>query len=265
VVTFLNITEQRGNEVKLMTQQAELNHVARLSMLGEMAAGLAHELNQPLTAMSALAEGSLLRLDRDKLNVTEFKTVCQKIAADALRSGDIIRRLRNFVQKRQGERSPVDLNYLIREVISFLGSETRQQDISIEITSCDDSQLVEADMVEIQQVIVNLIRNACDSLTDDTGQTEERRIIIELINRDDEVMEVAVSDSGAGIPESLTERLFEPFLTTKDGGLGIGLGICKSIIEAHRGKIWTGPTALGGACFHFDLPIVRELDESETR
>lgn len=264
VVTFLDITERRGNEVKLMTQQAELNHVARLSMLGEMAAGLAHELNQPLTAMSAMAEGALLRLDRNKLNETEFKTVCHRIAVDARRSGEIIRRLRNFIQKRKAERLPVDLNDLVRDVIGFLGSETRQHGVSIEITSCDDLQPVEADMVEIQQVIVNLIRNACDSLVGDSSQAEQRRIIIELTNRDDEVMEVAVSDSGAGIPESLTERLFEPFLTTKDNGLGIGLGICKSIIEAHRGKIWTGPTALGGASFHFDLPIIRESDEPET-
>jgi two-component system sensor histidine kinase TtrS len=264
VVTFVDITEQRATETKLVTQQSQLNHVARLSMLGEMAAGLAHELNQPLTAMSALAEGSLLRLERNKLDESEFITVCQKLASDSQRAGDIIRRLRSFVQKRKAERSPVDLNHLVREVINFLGSETRQEDVAIEVTFCDDLKPVEADMVEIQQVVVNLIRNACDSLTDDTGQAEERRISIEVVNRDDNFMEVVISDSGTGVPESLTGRLFDPFVTTKEKGLGIGLGICKSIIEAHDGRIWTGPTALGGACFHFDLPIVRELDKSET-
>jgi PAS domain S-box-containing protein len=265
VVTFLDITDQRNIEVKLMTQQSELNHVARLSMLGEMAAGLAHELNQPLTAMSALAEGALLRLDRNNLNESEFVTVCQNIASDARRAGEIIRRLRSFVQKRKTVRSSVDLNHLIREVINFLDSETRQDDILIELKCCDDLLPVEADVVEIQQVIVNLIRNACDALTDETAQVEERRIIIEIIDRDDSFMEVIVSDLGPGIPEFLSERLFEPFLTTKAGGLGIGLGICKSIIEAHGGKIWTGPTGLGGARFHFELPIFRDLEKSEKR
>lgn len=263
VVTFLDITEQRGIEAELMIKQSELTHVARLSMLGEMASGLAHELNQPLTAMSALAEGALLRLDRNNLNESEFLSVCQKIAADAQRAGEIIRRLRSFVQKRKAERSSVDLNHLIREVINFLGSETRQEDISVKVVYCDDLLSVEADMIEIQQVIVNLIRNACDSLTADRGEDNERRISIEIVNRDDKLMEVVVSDSGTGIPEALAERLFEPFLTTKDGGLGIGLGICKSIIEAHSGKIWIGPTPLGGACFHFELPIFREFEKSD--
>ena len=264
VVTFVDITEQRAIESKLLAQQSQLNHVARLSMLGEMAAGLAHELNQPLTAMSALAEGSLLRLERNRLDESEFKTVCQNLASDSQRAGDIIRRLRSFVQKRQVERSPVDLNHLVREVINFLSAETRQEGVAIETTFCDDLIPVEADMVEIQQVIVNLIRNACDSLADDISQAKERRISIEVVNREDDFMEIVISDSGAGVPESLTGRLFDPFVTTKEEGLGIGLGICKSIIEAHGGRIWTGPTALGGASFHFDLPVVRVLDKSGT-
>jgi C4-dicarboxylate-specific signal transduction histidine kinase len=232
-------------------------------MLGEMAAGLAHELNQPLTSMSALAEGALLRLERGNLNQDEFLVVCQRIATDAQRSGDIIRRLRSFVQKRKTERSSVDVNGLIREVIGFTGSETRQEEISIEITPCEDPQPVIADAVEIQQVVVNLIRNACDSLTGGAAECDERRIRIEVMNRDDNFMEVAVSDSGAGIPEFVRDRLFEPFLTTKEGGLGIGLGICKSIIETHSGSIWTAPSVLGGACFHFDLPVFRKTNEGD--
>jgi PAS domain S-box-containing protein len=259
VVTFLDITDQRDIEDILRTQQSELTHVARLSMLGEMAAGLAHELNQPLTAMSALAEGALLRLDRNNLNESEFVTVCSKIAADTQRAGDIISRLRNFVQKRKAERSEVDLNQLVSEVLNFTESEVRHEDIMIQFNLCDNLQLVDADPIEIQQVIVNLIRNACDALSDPSTQSNEPRIFVETFNRDNEFMEVVVSDSGSGIPESSVDRLFEPFFTTKIDGLGIGLGICKSIIEVHRGKIWTGPSVLGGACFHFSLPIIREL------
>ena len=129
----------------------------------------------------------------------------------------------------------------------------------IQFNLCDNLQLVDADPIEIQQVIVNLIRNACDALSDPSTQSNEPRIFVETFNRDNEFMEVVVSDSGSGIPESSVDRLFEPFFTTKIDGLGIGLGICKSIIEVHRGKIWTGPSVLGGACFHFSLPIIREL------
>jgi C4-dicarboxylate-specific signal transduction histidine kinase len=151
VVTFLDITEQKRVEEALRTQQAELTHAARLSTLDEMAAALAHELNQPLTALSAFAEGALVRLDRGKLRETDVGPISSRIAADAQRAGEVIRRLRNFVQKREAQRRPIDVNRLVREVCKFVEADTRQQGVIIELELGSGLSAVEADPVEIQQ------------------------------------------------------------------------------------------------------------------
>lgn len=252
VVTFFDITERRRVEEELRLKQSELTHVARLSMLGEMAAGLAHELNQPLTAVSALAEGALLRLERGNLSESEFVTVCGKIATDAHRAGDIIRRLRKFVQKRKTEACQVCVNKLVREVVTFIEAEMKQEKIAVQWRMQDGLWDVEADPIEIQQVIVNLIRNASDAMTSENSA--RREIAIETRNKDRWGVEIIVSDSGPGISANLADRVFEPFFTSKNDGLGIGLGICKSIIEAHGGRIWIGQSFMGGASLHFDLP-----------
>jgi two-component system sensor histidine kinase TtrS len=250
VVTFFDVTEQKRVEDELRTKQSELTHVARLSMLGEMAAGLAHELNQPLTAVSALAEGALLRLERDRLSQTEFVSVCKRIAVDVQRAGDIIHRLRNFVQRRKTEYRQVCVNQLVREVVTFLESDMRHENIAIRCKTQDGLWEVEADPIEIQQVVVNLVRNARDALAD----RPLREIVIETRNKDSQGVEIVVSDSGPGISQELADRVFEPFYTSKNDGLGIGLGICKSIVETHGGRIWVGQSSLGGATVHFDLP-----------
>lgn len=252
VVTFFDITERKRVEEELRQKQSELNHVARLSMLGEMAAGLAHELNQPLTAVSALAEGALLRLERGKLSESEFITVCGKIATDAQRAGDIIHRLRKFVQKRKTEPCQVCVNKLVRDVVQFIETEVKQENLTVQWRMQDGLWDVEADPIEIQQVIVNLIRNASDAMTND--DSPRREIAIETRNKGSWGVEIVVSDSGPGISANLADRVFEPFYTSKNDGLGIGLGICKSIVEAHGGRIWIGQSFMGGASIHFDLP-----------
>jgi two-component system sensor histidine kinase TtrS len=258
VVTFFDGTEQKRVEDELRNKQSELTHVARLSMLGEMAAGLAHELNQPLTAVSALAEGALLRLERGKLSQTEFVSVCKRIAGDAQRAGDIIRRLRNFVQRRKTEYRQVCVNQLVREVVTFLESDMRHENIAIRCKTQDGLWEVEADPIEIQQVVVNLVRNARDALAD----RPLREIVIETRNKDSQGVEIVVSDSGPGISQELADRVFEPFYTSKNDGLGIGLGICKSIVETHGGRIWVGQSSMGGATVHFDLPAEVQHDET---
>jgi two-component system sensor histidine kinase TtrS len=252
VVTFLDVTERKRVEAELRQKQSELTHVARLGMLGEMAAGLAHELNQPLTAVSALSEGALLRLERGKLPPTEFVTVCKRIAADAQRAGDIIRRLRNFVQKRKTERRQVCVNELLREVAAFVEADLRHDNIVLRCRMQDDLWKVEGDSIEIQQVVVNLVRNAGDALA--KGDCPRREIVIETRNQESGGVEIVVSDSGPGISPELADRVFDPFYTSKNDGLGIGLGICKSIIESHGGRIWVGQSSMGGASVHFNLP-----------
>ena len=252
VVTFLDVTERKRVEAELRQKQSELTHVARLGMLGEMAAGLAHELNQPLTAVSALSEGALLRLERGKLPQNEFASVCKRIAGDAQRAGDIIRRLRNFVQKRKTERRQVCVNELLREVVTFVEADLRHDNIVLGCWMQDDLWKVEGDPIEIQQVVVNLIRNAGDALA--KGDCPRREIVIETCNQESGSVEIVVSDSGPGIAPELADRVFDPFYTSKIDGLGIGLGICKSIIESHGGRIWVGQSSMGGASVHFNLP-----------
>ncbi|MBT6153486.1 MAG: PAS domain S-box protein [Planctomycetaceae bacterium] len=256
VVTFLDITEQQRVAEALRTQQAELTHAARLSTLGEMAAALAHELNQPLTAMSAFAEGALVRLDRGKLKETEVAPIFSRIAEDAQRAGEVIRRLRNFVQKREAQRRSIDVNRLVREVSKFVEADAKQHDVTIELELGSGLPPVEADPIEIQQVLLNLVRNACDALARDGAN--EPRIVISTCERHPDVVEIIVEDSGPGISDGMAEQVFEPFFTSKADGLGIGLGICKHIIEAHRGKIWFGKSSLGGAGVHFDLPTLQQ-------
>lgn len=251
VVTFLDITEHQHIEDELRGKQEELNHVARMSTLGEMAAGLAHELNQPLTAISALADGALLRIERGALPQEDFVNVCQRVAGDAHRAGEIIQRLRNFVRKRKTEHQTIDINPLVADVMDFVDSEMRQMSVSVTPVFADDLPQVEVDPIEIQQVIVNLIRNATDSLL--LLPPDDRCIAVKTCWNNDAV-EVIVSDTGGGIAQGNVNQIFEPFYTSKKDGIGIGLGICKSIIEAHQGKIWVGNNSIKGASIHFSLP-----------
>jgi PAS domain S-box-containing protein len=252
VVTFLDITEQKRVAEALRTQQSELTHAARLSILGEMAAGLAHELNQPLTAMSAFAEGALVRLDRGKLQPTEVASVFSRIAEDAQRAGEIIRRLRNFVQNRGAQRQQIDINHLVRDVYKFVESDVKQEDISIQFELGNNLPAVEVDPIEIQQVLLNLIRNAYDALA--RSDCVQRRIVIFSHESKPDRVEIVVEDSGPGVSDSMAKQVFEPFYTSKADGLGIGLGICRNIIDAHGGKLWLGHSSMGGASIHFDLP-----------
>jgi two-component system sensor kinase FixL len=261
VVTFLDITEQKRIAKTLRTQRAELAHASRLSTLGEMAAGLAHELNQPLTAMSAFAEGALVRLDRGKLRETEIAPLFSKIAKDAQRAGEIIRRLRNFVQKRDAQHQEIEINQVICEVSQFIESDVKQQEITIQLELGNDLSIVEADSIQIQQVLLNLIRNARDAISQ--SDSSERNIVVSSHERNGNRVEVVVEDSGPGISNSMAEQVFEPFYTSKSDGLGIGLGICQTIIESHGGKIWLGHSSMGGASAYFDLPAKKKEEETD--
>ncbi len=261
VVTFLDITERKRVAEALRRQQSELTHAARLSTLGEMAAGLAHELNQPLTAMSAFAEGALVRLEKGNLRESETASVFSRIADDAQRAGDIIRRLRNFVQKREAQRFRLDVNRLVHDVHKFVESDAKHENITIQFDLGGGLPVVDADPIEIQQVLLNLIRNAHDALVQ--SDAERRMIVISSCERVLDLVEVVVEDSGPGITSGMAERVFEPFYTSKANGLGIGLGICQNIIEAHGGKIWLGNSAMGGASVHFNLPSNPQEEQTD--
>ena len=253
-----DITERKRAEQRIREQQAELAHFARFSTMGEMAAGLAHEINQPLAAIAAYAEGASLRISSGMSDVNELAQIFQRIAADAHRAGEVIRRLRLFVRKRDVERSLIDTNELVGEVCQFLRFEIAHQEVDVDLRLSERLPRLEADAIGVQQVILNLVRNALDALAE--IDPANRRLVIRTSLQAGRRAEVTVEDSGPGISGNLLEQVFEPFFTSKNAGLGMGLAISRSIIESHGGRIWTGRSNLGGASIHFSLPLGEEED-----
>lgn len=259
-------------EERLQQQQNDLAHVSRLSVMGEMAAGLAHELNQPLFAIQNYTAGILRRWSGPADCSPELREIIQLIAQESTRAAVIIRRVREFARKQLGERSHLQLNVVIEEVLQLLGSDLRRQKTEVRLSLADDLPLVPIDQVQIQQVLVNLIRNAMEAMEALPASRRQLSISTFLTSGSspgtpDEV-HCLVQDSGPGIPRDVRQRLFEPFFTTKREGLGMGLSISRSIVEAHGGALQSESPAdslAGGATFHFHIPLAEDaLDDGRT-
>lgn len=241
---------ERQARRELRRRQAELAHVQRVGTMGQMAAQLAHELTQPLGAIANFAAGARRRLVAQGAD-PELVAAIDHIATEALRAGTIIRRLRAFIRKDVPQRSSVDINELVREVAELVRGEAREHGIRVELRCAAGLPPVEVDAVQIEQVLLNLVRNALDALRDGGGAAALLRI--ETQPAGPTGVEVAVHDSGPGIPATVAARIFEPFHTTKPSGLGMGLAISRSIIEAHGGRLWLCPDGDRGATFRFTL------------
>ena len=230
-----------------------------MSTMGEMAAGLAHELNQPLAAMAAYAEGAIMRIEKNNFNKAEFTTVFRRIAADAHRAGEVIRRLRHFVKKSSPQRTPLQINEIVREVCQFVGADFSMHDTSLHLDLADDLPCLQADVVQVQQVLLNLIRNSLDAMSE--IKSPDRRLFLQTRMTEDQKIEVIVQDTGPGLSKGLEDQVFEQFFTSKENGLGMGLAISRSIVEAHGGRIWFASPTNGAARVHFTLPIAAEEHE----
>lgn len=259
---LVDITDRKTAEEQVARQQAELAHVARVSTMGEMASGLAHELNQPLTAVVNFAHGALLRLRSDASVHQDVLEAIETASDQAHRAAEIIRRLTSFVQKREPRRSSCDLNQTIREVIGFSAAEARDHHVKIRLHPTVDLPLVQADDIQIQQVILNLVRNGIEAMTE--VESPERILEIRTSPIGDAV-EVAVRDNGSGLTPEAQERIFTPFFTTKPQGMGMGLSISRSIIDAHGGRLWATPNPDGGTTFQFTIPVSCGAKSDETR
>lgn len=248
-----DLTEREESAAQLQMAQSELARLARLNELGEMASTLAHELNQPLSAIANYVQGCKRLLSRiDEKFAVQLRGALDETAKQALRAGDIIRHLREFVTRGDTEKHPEDIKNLVEEAgaLALVGS--RERGVKTTFIYADSAGLVLADRVQIQQVLINLMRNAMEAMRD----SPRRELEVRVGARSDALIEVEVSDSGPGIPEDIRPQLFTPFVTSKPGGMGIGLSISKRIIEAHGGEIEVGTSKLGGAQFKFTLPKV---------
>ncbi len=245
-----DITERHRSEQRVRELTAELVHISRLSAMGQLSSSLAHELNQPLTAIMNYAEAARQMIDiggdRSLPKVQEFLA---KTADQAERAGQIIRRLRNFVEKGPVEREPEALNKVVIEAANLATIGTRVDRIKVHFELDDTLDPISIDKIQIQQVVVNLVRNAVEILR----EADRRELTIRTVGSA-ESQDVIVSDTGPGIAPDIVDKLFTPFLTTKKDGMGIGLSISQSIIEAHNGRLWAEPNPGGGTIFRFRLP-----------
>jgi two-component system, LuxR family, sensor kinase FixL len=247
-----DITAVRRAEQEARQHQAELVHVCRLSTMGEVATGMAHELNQPLAAIANYASGASRRLQGGTDDPAPLVEAMGQITSQARRAGEIIRRLRALVGKQAPSRGEVDLNHLVREVCSFVEFETARLEVRIVLDLAPGEIPVEVDLVQIEQVLLNLVTNALDAL--EGVQVGARHLTIRTRMGTMEA-EVEVVDSGPGVAQERMDRLFEPFYTTKDTGMGMGLPISQTIVEDHGGRIWADSTPGAGTRFHVVLPI----------
>ena len=250
-----DLTERQQVELRLQELQSELAHVRRVSELSTLATSLAHELNQPLTAIANYSEGARLMLEQlppggaaDKISA-----MLEGSSEQVLRAGEIVRRLREFISHGRTEYRPEDLSRLVTEANALALVGTREHGIEVTIDLDPQAEQVVADRIQIQQVLMNLIRNGIDAMMG--GERRQLRI---ASAREEEFVRISVSDTGAGLDEAVAARLFQPFITTKKSGMGVGLSICKTIVEAHKGRIWFERVDGGGTIFNFTLPIVEK-------
>lgn len=246
-----DIDGRKKNEARLREQQTELAHVCRLSTMGEMASSLAHELNQPLCAVSSYAESA--RLLNQSENI-ELDKLLEKIVHQSLRATQIIQNVRDFVRKQAPAPKSISAESVINSVIEFIEPDRQRGMVQIKLKIAPNISPIKADRVQVEQVLLNLLNNAIQALR--KLDTEERIISIEVLQEAREDILFKVSNAGPAIKQAIAAELFTPFFTTKDAGLGMGLSISRSIIEAHGGRIWYVSEADDGSCFCFTLPTV---------
>lgn len=251
-----DLTERQETERRLQDVQGELVHMGRLTALGEMASALAHELNQPLTAAANFMKGSQMLLEREPLDKPRLREMIGASVDQVLRGGQIIRRLREFVARGEAERRIESLPKLLEEAGALAMVGARESGIRLRFKIAAKVDMVLADKVQVQQVALNLIRNAIEAM----AESERRELVVGATPKPGNMVEVYVSDTGHGLKPEVAENLFQPFVTTKSQGMGVGLSVCRTIIEAHGGRIWADPNPGGGTVFHFTLPAVQHAE-----
>ncbi len=252
----LDITERKHSEAEAQRHRAELAHVTRVSTMGQLAASLAHELNQPLGAILRNAEAGAMLLDHQSPDLEEIRAILADICKDEQRAGAVIERTRTMVERRPLVSSTFPADDLVREVEALTHADAVSRRVHVQIESEPGLPPLRGDRVQLQQVLLNLMINGMDAMSD--VPIKERRLVVRSRRGEDSTVEIAVSDNGPGIPEDQLTRIFQPFFTTKSKGLGMGLSISRTIIEAHGGRLWAVNNSDRGATVRMSLAVAKE-------
>jgi two-component system sensor kinase FixL len=254
VIASREITDWKRAELEAQRSREELAHFTRVSTMGALAASLAHELNQPLTGILSNAQAARRFLDLPTTDLEEIRAILTDIIDDDKRAGDVIERLRELLRKGGFQAEPLDINTLIRDVAKLVSSDALIRNVRIRPVLTAQPPIVIGDRIQLQQVVLNLMVNAMDAMVD--CPQERRIVVVETATSDDRnTVRVSVRDAGTGFDPGTLDRIFEPFYTTKPQGMGMGLSISRSIVEAHGGRIWAINNTDGGATFGFSIPI----------
>lgn len=245
--------DQSVREARYRAQQAEIARVCRINTVGEMVSSLAHELGQPLSSMQNYAHGCLLRLAAKELDVDALKHALIQVIRNAEHAGQIVRRVRSYLSKHNPERTLQALSPILDDVVQFLEPEAARLGVRLRLRENLPGVKAVIDRIELEQVVINLVKNSFDAVAD--MPAIQRVVDLAFVQRGPQHVVIAVADSGPGIPEVIRESVFDPFFTTKPDGIGLGLAICRSIVEANGGNIIYKPSWLGGALFEILLPI----------
>jgi C4-dicarboxylate-specific signal transduction histidine kinase len=256
-----DITVLKQLQEELRQHQGELAHVLRMHTMGEMAAALAHEINQPLCAITNYAQGGAQRVRADVIDPTALLEVFEQIAHEGLRAGQILRGIRSLVRGEEVEETDIDVNALASEALRMLEPQARLQGVTVRLEGGVGLPLVHANATQIEQVMVNLMLNGVQATA---GTAGARREVVVATECSGDAVEVTVRDTGDGIAPTVASKLFTPFVTTKERGLGLGLAISRSIIENHGGRLWATPNPDAGTTFRFSLPVSSD-DRTATR
>lgn len=248
-----DVTAKVAAEEEVRAHRERMAHVTRLSTLGEMAAGIAHEVNQPLTAVSSYSQALARQMRADPQAAADFLPTVERITEQALRAGEILRRLRGFARKGETTKTRCDVGELVTDALRLAEVDARHHQAIVELEIASDLPPVQADGIQIQQVVLNLVRNAFESMA--TLRPEQRKLTLRAVALTEDRLEVSVIDCGVGLSEAAEDQLFHPFFTTKPDHLGIGLSISQSIVTAHGGTLGFRRNPGGGSTFQFTLPV----------
>jgi len=256
----VDITKRKQAEEQAARHRNEMAHLSRVFTLGELSGSLAHELSLPLTAILSNAQAAQRVLAHGGADFAEIQEILNEIVSEDKRAGEVIRRLRLWLKKGEVQQHSLRINEVVEDVLKLIHSDLVNQHVTVDIELARTLPTVSGDPVQLQQVLLNLVVNACDAMAD--CNTQERRLLIRTgIENGKSAVIVSVIDGGGSIPEEKMEQIFEPFFTTKEEGMGLGLSVCGTIIAAHRGKLWATNNADRGATFHFSLPIGKSDEE----